>query len=110
VVAAAPSVTPIVIALVVAVAAFGAFLPSVVRDSRRPLPPPRPVKVKPVKEPRPVAPPLSTMPLPHDDVVDDIDDAHVPVPARRAALALGVLGLFALWTTVGARTRRAARR
>jgi hypothetical protein len=108
--AAAPSVTPIVVALVVAVVAFGAFLPSIVQDSRRPLPPPRPVKVKPVKVkpvrmPRAAPPALTVVPPP-----DEIDDTHVPVPARRAALAFGVIGLVALWTTLGARTRRSARR
>jgi hypothetical protein len=104
VLSATTSVTPIAIALVLALVAFTAFLPLIVRDSRRPLPPPRPVKVKPVKEPRHATRALSTVPT------DVADDAYVPMPARRAALALGALGLVALWTTVGARTRRSARR
>ena len=94
---AAPSVTPIAVALVLALAAFGAFLPWIVSDSRGPLPPPREV-VEPVAAVR-VEPPLDT-----------VDAGQAPVPARRGAIALGLLGALALWTTFGARTRRSARR
>ncbi len=94
--AAAPSVTPIAVALVLSLVAFGAFLPWIVRDSRQPLPPPRvpkPARVR-VRERPP----------------DVVDTAQVPEPARRAAITLAVLGAAALWATFGARTRRSARR
>jgi hypothetical protein len=101
VLAAADSAVPIALALVVALTLFVGFLPVMVHDARRPLPPPKPrVLTAPVERVR-VQKPVQA--------AKTGDERTVPMPARRAAVALAAFGLLAIWT-VGAHPHRSARR
>jgi hypothetical protein len=117
VVAAQVTSVPIALGMVVALAAFGALLPSMIKDSRRP---PRRRSPKPVvvREPRPVRPDRQIV-LP---VLGGTPGArapevlHRPSPSasttanRRVAFAVATFVLLSLWSTRGARARLAARR
>jgi hypothetical protein len=101
-VAAADSALPIAVALVAALALFVGFLPVMIRDARRPLPLPRPrAMTAPVE-------PVSRARAPWSSA-QSREERTVPMPARRAAVALAALGLLAVWT-LGAHTHRSARR
>jgi hypothetical protein len=92
-VAAETSTVPILLALAIGLAGFAAFLPIAIRDSRRPLPPPKPVRLR-VREPR-VAwrarhrPPAPTPPAP----------VHIrPEVARRLAIVATAVVVLSLWS------------
>jgi hypothetical protein len=108
---------PIALGMVVALAAFGALLPSMIKDSRRP---PRRRAPKPVviREPRPVHPARQIV-LP---VLGGLptarirEEAPAPPPAapptanRRVTIAVASFVLLSLWSARAARGRATARR
>jgi hypothetical protein len=108
---------PIALGMVVALAAFGALLPSMIKDSRRP---PRRRSPKPVvvREPRPVRPARQiVLPvLAGSPAALTPEVVHRPSPTasttatRRVAFAVATFVLLSLWSTRGARGRPTARR
>jgi hypothetical protein len=98
------STLPIVAALAVGVVCFFAFLPFVVRDSRRPLPPPPAPKPVRVREPRAVRralrqraePPRALTPV-------------RPELGRRLALVATAVVALSLWSSWSGRSHSARR-
>jgi hypothetical protein len=109
---------PIALGMVVALAAFGALLPSMIKDSRRP---PRPRAPKPVvvREPRPVRPARQIV-LPLRGAAPTRRTGAVPVDTtpptattaanRRVTIAVATFVLVSLWSARAARGRPTARR
>jgi hypothetical protein len=118
---AAQASSTIAIAMVVALVAFGAGLPVLIHDSRRPRPrrEPKPILVR---EPRPVKPsrrivlPLLGPPLPplHASGRPVGTGSGAPLPShvatRRVVIAIATFVLLSIWSTRAARPRSAARR
>jgi hypothetical protein len=107
--AAQITVVPIVIAFVLAMAAFGAYLPWMIQDSRRSIHPPlRSPATPPVVIPETAPePPLVVGPL-----VPPPQPVPVPlarIPAWRAAVVGASFFLLSMWSTWSARSRRFTR-
>jgi hypothetical protein len=113
VVAAQITVLPIVIGFVVAMAAFGAYLPWMIEDSRRSIRPPLRSPVTP-----PVVPPLEVPetfgepPLVVGPLVPPPQPVPVPaarMPAWRAVVVGASFFVLSMWSTWSARSRRFTR-
>jgi hypothetical protein len=107
--AAQITVVPIVIAFVLAMAAFGAYLPWVIQDSRRSIHPPL---RSPVTPPVPMPGTSPEPPLVVGPLVPPPQPTPVPVariPAWRAAVVGASFFVLSMWTTWSARSRRFTR-
>ena len=114
---ATEATTPIALAMLGALGAFGAFLPSMIKESRRP---PRRRVPKPVvvREPRAVRPARQIV-LPvfgASPVGQALNRAHQPLPTasatanRRVTIAVASFVLLSLWSARAAHGRPTARR